>query len=107
MTDVEAILDDAGEQEAAILAEAKLAVRAAVDAGLEGIRPRLAQLHRDSTARFWNMLAGEMETVTGTIKADREPFEPLWDDLATELEHLAALKQRILAIRAQGDQNVH
>ncbi len=104
----ERVLDEAAAQEAAVMGEAKATIRAAVDDGLARLRPSLAQLHRDALARFWNELASELERITIEIKADRVTFDPLWSDLATELEHLAELKQRIVAIRSQkGTPNVH
>ncbi len=104
----ERVLDEAGEQEAALMAQAKAAIVAAVDDGLARLRPSLTLLHKDALALFWNELASELERITIEIKADRVTFDPLWSDLATELQHVAELKERIVAIRSQeGTPNVH
>ncbi len=100
--------DYAGEAEAAILEEAKTTIRAAVDQGLQRLAPSLSQLHKDALAQFWNDAAIELESLTNTVKANRAAFEPIWADLVAEAEHLAALKERIVAIRSQkGTPNVH
>ena len=97
----ERVLDEAGEQEAALMAQAKAAIVAAVDDGLARLRPSLTLLHKDALALFWNELATELERITTEVKVDRVTFDPLWSDLATELEHVAALKQRIVSLRSQ------
>lgn len=68
----------------------------------------LGTLRSDAAARAWNELRDILTGMTHEIEQDREHFAALWSDAYTELEHLAELKQRIVAIRSQeGTPNVH
>ncbi len=65
----------------------------------------LGTLRSDAAARAWNELRDILTGMTHEIEQDREHFAALWSDAYTELEHLAGLKERIVAIRSskQGD----
>lgn len=99
----EAILGEATEGEAEMIAHAQASVRGCVSAELDQMLPALRTLRRNAAAAFWNQMANEVEAIIATIERDRDTFGSLWASVATELEHMAALKERITTMSKQGD----
>lgn len=102
----EAIHDEAAQREARIIDDAKRRIQGVIAGEMELMLPELRSLRSEAGATFWNEMRDLITQFTAAIEQDRDRFGALWQDMTAELEHLATLRERIVAL-TEGDRHVH